>query len=229
MPVYNEAKIIEKVVREYYSKLIRKLPGSEFIIAEDGSTDGTKTVLKRLGKEFPLRLVMGEERKGYPKGIRDALKLPKNDIVLFSDSDGQHDPKDFFKLLEYADDYDIIIGHKRPRRDPFHRLVLSRGYNALVTLIFGLSFKDVDSGFRIIKKKVLDDVLHDSTTLPECTNSEITIRAAKKGYRIIEVPVTHYPRPTGETKSFNFTKLPQAVYALFKGLLKLKSEISPSP
>src|SRR3989338_3155299 len=226
MPVYNEVKAIEKVVRDYHSKLIKKLPGSEFIIAEDGSRDGTKGILKRLGKEIPLRLVMGEERKGYPGGIRDALKLPKNDIVCFSDSDGQHEPTDFLKLLKYTDDYDIIIGHKKPRRDPFHRLALSWGYNKLIRVLFGLRFKDIDSGFRIIRKKVLDDVLESSTTLPECTNSEITIRAAKKGYRIIEVPVTHYSRTAGETKSFSFAKLPPVVYKLFKGLLRLKSEVS---
>lgn len=226
MPVYNEAKAIEKVVRDCHEKLIKKLPGSEFIIAEDGSTDGTKEILRRLAKEMPLRVVMGDERKGYPRGIRDALKLPKNDIVCFSDSDGQHDPSDFLKMLDYVDRYDIIIGMKKPRRDPFHRLVLSRAYNSLIRLLFGLRFKDIDSGFRVIRKKVLDDVLDKSTTLPECTNSEITIRAAKKGYRIIEVPVTHYPRAAGDTKSFNFRKLPKVVHGLFRGLLKLKSDIS---
>lgn len=226
IPVYNEAKVIEEVIRDCHKKIISKLPGSEFIISEDGSNDGTKEILKKLEKELNLRLVMGDERKGYPKSIRDALQLPKNELVLFSDSDGQHEPDDFWKLLEKTGKCDIVIGHKLKRNDPFHRLIFSRGYNFLVGLLLGLWLKDVDSGFRIYKKKVLKDVLKKSATLKECTNSEITIRAFKKGYKVCEVPVKHYARKYGETKSFKASKLAKVIYELFTGLLRLRSELN---
>lgn len=228
MPVYNEAEIIEHVVKDYYSKIIKKLPGSEFIVSEDGSTDGTKNILKRLKKELPIKLIMGEKRKGYPKSVRDTLKLPKNDIILFSDSDGQHEPNDFWKLLKKVDEYDVIIGDKKPRNDPIHRIIFSRGYNILIGLMLGLWLKDVDSGFRIYNRKVLKDVLDDSRILPECTNSELTIRAYKKGYNIFEVPVKHYPRKFGKTKSFKFTKLPKVMAGLFLALIKLRAELANS-
>ena len=224
--VYNEARIIGKVVRDYYNKIIMRLPGSEFIIAEDGSTDGTKDILKRLKSEIPIKLYMGVKRKGYPKSVRDALKLTKYDIILFSDSDGQHEPNDFWKLLEKIDKYDVIIGYKQKRNDPAYRLLFSKGYNFLVGLLMGLWLKDIDSGFRIFRKKVLEDVLEESTTLRECTNSEITIRAFKKGYKIFEVPIKHYPRKYGETKSFKILRMPYVIIDLFLGLLSLRRELS---
>ena len=225
IPIYNEVEVIEYVVKDYYNKIIKKLPGSEFIITEDGSTDGTKEILKRLKKELPIKLFMGNKRKGYSKSIRDALSIAKNDIVLFSDSDGQHEPNDFWKLLERIDKCDIVIGHKSKRHDPFYRLVLSRGYNILVGLLIGLWLKDIDSGFRVFKKNVLDDVIHDSITLEECTNSEISIRAFKKGYKICEVPITHRPRKFGKTKSFRIYKMPYVIINLFLDLLKLRREM----
>lgn len=226
MPVYNEAKIIEHVVRDYYNTIIKKLPNSEFIICEDGSNDGTKEILKKLKKEMPIKLITGDKRKGYPKSIRDALKLPKNDIILFSDSDGQHEPQDYWKLLKKINECDIVIGHKKYRNDPFHRLLFSRGYNILAGLLLGIWLNDIDSGFRVLKKKVLNDVLEESTTLKECTNSEITIRAFKKGYKICEIPVKHYPRKYGDTKSFKLGKISGVIVDLFLGLLKLRSELS---
>ena len=66
--VWNEADVIEEVVKDYYSKIICKSPGSELIVAEDGSDDGTKEILTKLATELPIKLIMGEKRKGYRTG-----------------------------------------------------------------------------------------------------------------------------------------------------------------
>ena len=108
IPVYNEVEVIEKVIRDFYDKVISKIDGAQFIIAEDGSNDGTKEVLKRLSEEIPIMLVMGDERKGYTRAVKDALKLPEHDIIFFSDSDGQQEPDDFWELIKYIDDYETF-------------------------------------------------------------------------------------------------------------------------
>ena len=138
LPVYNEAEIIEEVIREYYDEIIRKYPNSEFIIAEDGSNDGTKEILTELSKEIPMRLVMGPERKGYLHGVRDALLLAKNETVFFSDSDGQHDPRDFWKLLKKIENYDLVCGMRVKRHDPLSRKILTRFYNRLIWFFFSI-------------------------------------------------------------------------------------------
>ena len=77
LPVYNEAGTIERVLRDLHAKIAAKLADVEFIVAEDGSSDGTKEVLQRLAPELKLRLVTGRERKGYTRAVKDALALPR--------------------------------------------------------------------------------------------------------------------------------------------------------
>lgn len=225
MPVYNEARVIERVVRSYYNGFFKKCKNSEFIVAEDGSNDGTKDVLKRLNREIPFRLVTSSTRKGYVKGVRDALKLAKKDYIFFSDSGGGHDPTDFLKLAEFMKNYDMVMGYKKIRKDPLNRIFLSRGYNFMIGLIFNIWFKDIDCGFRIIKKDVLDDVLKETKTLNYCIFSEFTIRACKKGYKIKEYPVKHFRRYLDKIKTFKPMKLPKIILSLFAGLLRIRFEL----
>lgn len=224
IPVYNEVEVIEKVIRDFYDKVIQKVPESKFIIAEDGSTDGTKEVLNKLAEELPITLVMGDERKGYTKAVKDALKLPKTDIIFFSDSDGQQEPDDFFELIKHINENDIVVGYKYPRRDPIFRVLISKVYQVVNQVIFGLKLHDINCGFRLLKKEVLDDILDDVTLLPNFVSSEIILRAYLKGYKVKEIPVRHYEREFGGSRGLPVARIPIETLKLVKGLLKLKSE-----
>jgi glycosyltransferase involved in cell wall biosynthesis len=222
IPVYNEAKVIERVVREYHEKLTSKLNSCEFIIAEDGSTDGTKEILARLSKEIPCRLVTGAARKGYTRAVLDALRLAGTDFVLFSDSGGGHDPADFFKMLPFTERYAIVSGYKAPRRDPFSRIVYSKVFNAYISVLFLHWFRDIDSGFKIYKRDVLDSVLPQCRLFRECVSSEIILRAIVQGHRLKEVPITHLKRDLEEVKTFKLAKLPKIVFGLLRSVLVLR-------
>jgi len=222
IPVYNEAGIIEHVVRDFYEKIARKMPHAQFVIVEDGSADGTKEILKKLQKELPFTLVSTATRKGYSKAFYDALKLVRTELVFFSDSDGQHEPGDVYKLLEKIGEYDIVGGYKHPRCDPVYRAILSKGYNFLIQLLFGLNMRDIDSGFKVIKKTVIDDVLKDPLRFDYCVMSEFVLKAHLSGYKITEMPVSHYPRKTGGSTIFTPGRLPGIIAGVVKGLLELK-------
>lgn len=111
LPVHNEAETIEKTITEFYAEIGTKIP-LEIIVAEDGSTDGTKDILRRLNKRIPMKLVLGEQRKGYMRGVKDGLRQVTTDYVFFVDSDGQHKASDFWKLYRMKGDYDLIVGKK---------------------------------------------------------------------------------------------------------------------
>ena len=222
IPVYNEVGVIEQVVRNFYEKVVKKIPDTTFIIAEDGSTDGTKDILRKLNKEIPFVLISGSERKGYTKTFKDTLNIAKTELVFFSDSDGQHEPEDFFKLLKEIDENDIVSGYKLPRRDPLYRTVFSKAYNLLIYLLFSLKMKDIDSGFKLIKKRVIDNVLNDITVFKYCVMSEFILRACLAGYRIKEIPVSHYPRKSGKTTIFRPKKLPSIIPGLIKNLFEIR-------
>ena len=98
MPVYNEADIIEKSIRSYYNELKGKIE-FEMIIAEDGSTDGTKKILRKLENELKIRVYLDDKRKGVLRAFKEALRYPKYDWIFLVDSDYQFDPKNFWKLL----------------------------------------------------------------------------------------------------------------------------------
>ena len=224
MPVYNEARTIEKVVRDFHAAVTQCGVPVTLMIAEDGSEDGTKELLLQLQKEIPFTLVSAPRRKGYTQAFKDALALARTPWVLFSDADGQHDPQDIHILLNAVPGYDIISGCKTPRRDPVHRRVLSSGYNRLIGLLFGLRMKDIDSGFKLIRRCVIDRVLPELRDMRYCVMSEFILRAYLAGYTIREIPVRHYSRPAGETAIFRPERLPGIVWSLMVGLIKLKRE-----
>jgi glycosyltransferase involved in cell wall biosynthesis len=224
MPVYNEARTIEKVIRAFHAATARCGAPVTLMIAEDGSDDGTKELLARLQQEIPFTLVSSPRRKGYTQAFKDALSLARTPWVLFSDSDGQHAPEDIHKLMNGRSGYDIISGCKSPRRDPVHRRVLSFVYNRLIGLLFGLWMKDIDSGFKLIRRGVIEQVLPQLKHMRYCVMSEFILRAYLSGYKIVEIPVRHYPRPAGGTAIFRPGRLPGIVGGLLCGLFKLKQE-----
>lgn len=222
MLVHNEADVIEQVVQSYYREIISRAPGSEFIIAEDGSRDGTREILARLRRELPLTVIHREERRGYTRALRDALTLPKHDLVFLSDSDGQHDPRDFWRLARRIANADMVVGFKRPRRDPLYRVAISRLYNVLIGLVFGLWLHDVNCGFRMMKRPVVNDLLRDEWQLNACIASELSIRAFHRGYTIAEVPVRHLRRPFGTSRGLPLTHIPRAVLHVLREFRVMK-------
>ncbi len=223
IPVHNEVDIIEQVIRNYYKEVISKIPGSEFIVAEDGSVDGTKEVLQKVAKELPITLVSSDQRKGYAKAVWDAFKLPKNDIIFFSDSDGQHSPGDFWKLITFIEDFDIITGYKFPRQDTSMRCFISSVMNFIIWIIFGIKMRDINCGFRVMKRKVIDSVLKDRI-ISDFISTEFIIRVYEKGYRVAEVPIRHYSRPYGDSRWLSAKKLPKIISKLLFNFLMIKIE-----
>lgn len=193
--VYNEEEVIESVVREC-SEFVKELPHGKLIVTEDGSTDNTKSILKRLQKELPIKIYMSPRRKGATAGFRNALKIAEKgaDLVLFSDSDSQHRIRDFFRLLPLSDKYDMVIGWKKRRQDDWKRIYGSKIINLYLNFLFGLRLHDINCGFRVINKKLLKEVLPQTTLFPECILTELTLRARLLGFPFTETPVTHNKR-----------------------------------
>lgn len=225
LPVYNEADKIESIVKSFYNEIVRKLPNPEFIVAEDGSTDGTKEILKRLKKTIPMRLVMKPERKGYLRGVRDALLLAKGDIVFFSDSDGQYDPKDFWNLYEKIKDYDLVVGVRTKRTDPFVRKLLTTFYNSLVWVYFGFYLSDTNSGFKMMRNEVVKKIVKNIKHIKYGFSTELIVRAFYDGLKISAVPITHLSRETGVATQFTLKRIPKVIREQIRGIRALKSEL----
>ena len=223
-PVYNESFIIEQVLRNYIAELKDRVKDIEFIVVEDGSTDDTKGVLERLEQDLPIRLYMSDERKGYQQAVKEAIKYATKPWLFVVDSDYQFAAVDFWRIEPLRNKYDIILGIKKPRRDPFYRVFLSWGLNMLLRLFFRVPYRDMDTGFRLYRKNVVDEVAA-SVRFMSFFNAEFVIRAHFKGYKIAEVPVKHYARKIGSTSIFYVSKLFLICFYQFVGILRLWREL----
>jgi glycosyltransferase involved in cell wall biosynthesis len=221
---FNEREVIERVIREVYGEIVARLPGSELIVAEDGSTDGTAELLRKLADELPIRLVQSRERKGYTRALRDALALPERDLIFFSDSSGKQAPKDFWELYEAIKDADMVIGYKHPRRDPHYRIVLTRVFNFLVNRYFGVRFRDINSGFRLMRRSAVQRILQDQWRMSYLISFELTLRMALRGMVVKQVPVSHRRREYGESRGLPLNKIPEAVFLVLRAFPLIKRD-----
>jgi len=219
--VHNSASTIEGVVSGFHKKVMKKLPGSEFIVAEDGSTDGTKKILAKLNKEIPFRLITAKGKKGYLPAMRDAVKKAKNDLVFLSDGDGEHDPNDFWSLYRTRGRADIVVGYKTKRK-PFYRVILSFGNVLIVGMLYGLWLRGANCNFRIWKKKDLLNYIDKVGRLKATPSVEMLIRAKRDGLKAIEVPIKHIFVESGELAP---QKIPKLMFKEFINLIKFRLEL----
>jgi len=137
MPIHNEAKTIEKSVIEFHNAINPRM-NLELVLSEDGSIDDTRNVIERLSEKIPLKAILSPSRKGYAGGIKDGLKLVKAKYVLITDSDGQQDPRDFWKLWNLRMKYDIVSGWRKKRADAFYRKIMSKTFQWRIKSAFNL-------------------------------------------------------------------------------------------
>jgi len=188
IPAYNEEHTIAKIVL----KAMRYV--DKVIVCDDGSTDLTKEIARRLGAE----VIRHERRMGKGEALRDLFMMAKKfnpTVVVVLDADGQHDPNDIPKLLEPLErgDADVTIGSryvKGAKTDaPLYRRFGLRIINFFSRRLLRSTVRDTQSGFRAFTIKALEELV-DSESKGFGIESEQIALALKKGLRIVEVPVT---------------------------------------
>lgn len=223
-PVHNESFIIEQTIRNYISELSGRVPDLEIVVAEDGSTDDTKAIVERLAEELPIKVFLSDERKGYQRAVIDAISHATRPWLFIVDSDYQFAAIDFWRLEPHRRTADIILGMKSPRKDPFYRVFLSAGYNFLMRLFLDVPYRDMDTGFRLIRREVADKISPRVRHMSFFT-AEFVVRAHHAGYRIVEVPVRHYARKIGSTTIFFISSLFWISLKQFVGIFRIRSEL----
>ena len=223
--VFNEAGTIEPEIRAIYEEIILKLPGSELIVAEDGSTDGTKEIITRLKAELGLIHSTSTERKGYAKAFRDAVALAKNPYVFFSDTGGKQDFSDFWKLYPFCEKFGIVSGYRSGRRDQVYRRLMTWAYNLLLRTYFGVDFRDADAGFRIYQIAVIRKIANEPWINRHLISSELALRAVYSGFAVKEVPV-QYRQRAGASRGLPTRKIPKVILSVLKNFARLKKTLT---
>jgi glycosyltransferase involved in cell wall biosynthesis len=200
MPVWNEEDVIGGLVEEVDREVLSRFESAELIVVDDASTDGTAAILDRLARERPRVDVRRSERNlGHGPSVVRGLAAARGEWVFQLDSDGQLAVSDFWTLWERREDADLVLGVRQGRRDPRHRLALSRVVATVVSALAGRRLRDPNTPIRLLRRELLDDVrplLDESVLAPSIF---VATAAAVRGWRVLEVPVGHRARETGRS------------------------------
>lgn len=221
LPVYNEAGSIENLLKEIDNKLKDKIDFT-FIISEDGSTDGTKDILKRLESELPMILISDDTRKYYSKAVIDGIKKAESDYLLIMDSDGQCDPADILKFWEKKENSDLVNGYREDRKDFMYRKAFSNACYIFYRFLFNVPLRDPSFAFILMSKKVYQNLSDFEVQCPDGFFWEFNARAKAKGFSFSEVTINHRKRSTGHTRIYYYKDLPKIAFNHLVGLLKIK-------
>lgn len=214
-PCYNEEKNIAPLVHETVGIVGRLVKNYEILIVNDGSTDNTASVADRLSREYQqVRVIHHTTNKGYGSALISGFTHAAYDWVFFTDGDNQFHMQEIELLLREAGKYDAVIGFRKVRQDPPHRILYAKTWNMLIRLFLGLCIKDLNCAFKLIRKNVLADTpLISSGAM---ISAELLLRATCAGARIKEVGVSHRPRMFGRQTGGNPKVILRALIELFR-------------
>lgn len=221
-PAYNEEEIIAETIKEWADYLKKEKINAEIVICNDGSTDKTGQILKKLQKKYP-NLVVCENRpnKGYGAALHNVIKHARGELIMTLDSDGQFDIGEYKKLHRklVQGKYDFVSGYRYRKKDRFARVIADRVFNLIMRVVFGLKFKDTNCAQKLYRAEVIKKIPIEARGYP--TPTEIMVRAAESGAKIGEVSVMHYERKKGVAK----LKLFGASVSVFKFLIYLRFKL----
>lgn len=220
---HNEAETIDQEIRDFHRSIVSLLPGAEFIVAEDGSSDGTRDRILATANDIPLRVTGAAERLGYARAVSGAVRDATQQWILLCDGGMKHDPNDFWRLWEQRDRFDYIAGRKTNREDQWYRRLFTWGFNLVIRQLFDYEIFDADSGMRLMNRRVADGII-PRTTFRNFSSSEIVIRTIHAGLRYGEVPISYRQR-AGESRGLPTAKLPKAISGAVRDLLRLRREL----
>ena len=217
-PCYNDAHTIGKLILKADSILRRVTKNYEIIVVNDGSRDESLLVLKKTKEKIPkLRIVNHLKNRGYGGALQSGFKAAKNDLVFYTDGDGQYDVSELPLLLScLTSDIDVVNGIKIDRQDTNYRILIGNAYKSLVRNIFDLPIYDVDCDFRLIRNKFIKKIDLSINSGAVCV--ELIKKLHQQGARFREVSVHHYPRLHGNSQFFKI----RPIFFTFIDLIKLE-------
>jgi len=207
LPTYNEVENVEPLVEAARAKLP---PVAQVLIVDDSSPDGTGALADRLAAQHENVHVLHRPRKeglgpAYIAGFREALGRGAG-LVLEMDSDFSHDPAYLPRLLDAAKNADLVLGSRYidgggvSDWGPLRRAV-SRGGSAYARLVLGVEVRDLTGGFKCFRREVLEAIdLDRIATRGYAFQVEMTYRALRRGFRVVEVPIVFRERRVGSSK-----------------------------
>jgi glycosyltransferase involved in cell wall biosynthesis len=196
VPVFNEKENLPILIPKLV-EVLKALPFSyEMIFVDDGSSDGSRRILKEMASQYPSLRVLGfKENRGLSTALVAGMREARGEKIVTLDSDLQNDPKDIPILLEYLDRYDMVTGWRREREDQWLKKISSKIANAVRNWLSDGNIEDSACTLRAFKKECVEKI-----PVFNGMHRFLSTLVKMEGYRIMEVPISHHPRKFGKSK-----------------------------
>ena len=182
-PAFNEEENIEKTVIGWLQMFKKNQFPGEVVITNDGSSDGTEFILRRVSETYPnLKVVTHKRNRGYGRALQSAISASTGEYVLTIDSDGQFS----------ASEYEILL---KKLKETEADLIADRILNRIVRLMFSVKLRDTNCALKLGKGNLMRSIAIEAAGFPAPT--ELTLKATFIGAKIGEAPVSHFPREGG--------------------------------
>lgn len=198
IPAYNEEGNIAKCVEQAHSILSKIKTDWEIIIVNDGSKDKTGEIADNLAKKYKNTLVVhNKPNRGYGGSLKAGFAKASKELICFIPADNQFEISQLSSMLEIMESAgaDMVSGVRKNDSDPAHRKFVRWLWNTGIRALFGYLASDIDCGFKVFKREVLQKVSTPSNGAMIDTQLLAGMRA--RGMKIVEMPVTHLPRTAG--------------------------------
>jgi len=214
LPCYNEEKNIAPLIKSI-AKTLKKTP-YQIIAVNDGSTDNTEKILKKLALKYPIKTLTHPRNMGLAKTLKTGLKhalteCSKEDLIIIMDSDNTHNPKYIPEMIRKTQQYDLVIGSRyiqggKQLNVPAHRILLSRVINQLLKLILKANIRDFTSGYKCFRAEALQKIFEKfGENFISSSGFEVSLELLYKtlchGFSASEIAITlNYGFKNGDSK-----------------------------
>ncbi len=220
IPVFNEERAIQKTVQEIQAALKRVKSPSEIILVNDGSTDATAAILKKIAG---VQIVTHPKNRGYGASLKTGIRRAQGKWILIVDADGTYPIDAIPMLLKETAQYDMVVGSRTGESVsiPFFRRPAKWFLNKITTYLTGTKIPDLNSGLRVFRKEIAERFFH---LFPEgfSFTTTITVACLTNGYAVKFVPINYYKRKGKSTmrpqQFFAFLQLIARLITCFKPL-----------
>ena len=220
MPAFNEHATIAEIIRRVMAVPIRK----ELIVVDDGSTDGTREILRELQEQYPpheLRVIFQPQNRGKGAALRTGIQAARGDYVVIQDADLEYDPREYPRLLQpcLEHDADVVYGSRFAGAGP-HRVLFfwhAVGNWVLTTVsnaFTDLNLTDMETCYKLFRREVIQSIRLEQDRFG--FEPEVTAKIAHRDLKIYEVGISYYGRGYAEGKKIGWRDAIEALYCIVR-------------
>mgnify|MGYP001191608787 FL=1 len=216
VPAYNEVHTIREIIRRVKNTGLAK----EILVVDDGSTDGTREILKELDQQGEVRVIFHERNQGKGAAVVTGIRAANGEVIIIQDADLEYDPREYPALLKPIEEglADVVYGSRflgAPRRPVmFWHMVANKLLTLMTNILYNNILTDMETGYKVFRRSVVDGMTIHARRFD--FEPEFTAKILKRKVRIFEVPITFNPRDYSEGKKIKLKDAFEAVWTLLK-------------